>query len=129
MKNLLFFAFSAIILMTAACNKEPGEGGTSTIEGKIWVVDKNNDGEITGEYYGMDEDVYITYGDDQTYSNDFSTSFDGSYRFNYLTPGLYTIFAYSDCDTCDGGMEAVKQTVEITEKKQVIVVPDITVIR
>lgn len=129
MKNLLIVTLSCLVLTAVSCNKEPGEGGTSTIEGKVWVVDKNNDGEITDEYYAMDEEVFIAYGEDQTYSDNFNTSYDGSYRFDHLTPGMYTVFAYSDCDTCSGEMEAVIQTVEITDKKQVVVVPDLTVIR
>lgn len=129
MKKLLFISASTLLVIVSSCNKEPGEGGTSTIEGKVWVVDKNNDGVVTGEYYAMDEDVFIAYGDDQTYSDNFNTSYDGSYRFDNLTIGMYTVFAYSDCDTCASGMSAIKETVEITENKQLITVPDLVIVR
>lgn len=129
MNKLLFITVCSLLLTTYGCNKEPGEGGTSTIEGKVWVIDKNNDGVITGEYYAMDEDVFIAYGDDQTYSDNFNTSYDGSYRFDNLTPGFYAVFSYSDCDTCASGVSAIKETVEITENKQLITVPDLVIIR
>lgn len=128
MKSLILFAATCSILFFTACNKEPGEGGTSSITGKVLVINLNASGDTISQYYGMDEDVYIIYGEDtETYNDKFSTSLDGSFAFNYLTPGKYTIFAYSKCDVCDSGQNAVSATVEITDKKQAIVMDDLII--
>lgn len=130
MKSVIALSTLSIFLIIIGCNKEPGEGGTSSITGKVWVVDLNGSGDTTAQYYAMDEDVYIIYGDQtQTYSDNFNTSLDGSYRFDYLTPGKYTVFAYSDCETCPGGQDVSSKTVEITDKKQVIEVEDLVIIK
>ena len=84
-RTIYFFAFTALFLL--ACNKEPGVGGLASISGKIYVIDLNGAGTDTiDQYYGFDERVYILYGtDDETYDDDFRTSYDGSYRFDNLT--------------------------------------------
>lgn len=117
--------------MTIACTKEPGQGGTSSINGKVLVYNINSFGDTIGTpFYGMDEDVFIIYGDkDDTYDDKFATSFDGSYRFDYLTPGTYTLFAYSRCDTCDDEMMPIKKTVEITANKSTNPISDIIILK
>lgn len=128
MKSLFLFTSLLTATLFMSCNKEVGEGGTSSITGKVWVVNTNNSGAVVGEYYGMDYDVFIIYGENNsTYSDKFSTSYDGSYAFHYLTPGKYTLFAYSKCDTCASGQDVIKKTVEITEKKQEITVEDLII--
>lgn len=117
-----------IALALGSCNKTAGEGGTSSIRGKVWVIDLNAAGEIVGEYYAMDQDVFIIYGDsDATYNDKFATSYDGSYVFNNLVEGTYTIFVYSKCDTCQSGEEVFIKTIEITEQKQLITVDDLII--
>lgn len=129
MKKTLFFSAILILTIFLSCNKNPGEGGTSSITGKVWVVDLNGSGDTVAQYYALDQDVYILYGeDDQTYDEDFSTSLDGSYAFHNLTPGKYTVFAYSKCEACPSGLEVVQKSVEITEKKQTVTVEDLVII-
>lgn len=128
MKSNFLFTSLLTLALFVSCNKEAGEGGTASITGKVLVIDLNNSGAVNGQYYGMDYDVFIVYGENNnTYSDKFSTSFDGSYAFNYLTPGKYTLFAYSKCDTCLGGQEVIKKSVEITDKKQKLVVDDLVI--
>lgn len=55
------------------------------------------------------------------------TSFDGSFEFRYLRPGSYRVFVYSK--DVSGSVSVpptfeVMQTVEITDKKQIIELPD-----
>lgn len=127
MKKILVLLFAAG-LFAVSCNKEAGEGGTSSITGSILVNDYDGSGVFQEQYPGQDEDVYIIYGtEDQTYNDNFSTSHDGSFRFDYLTPGDYTIFAYSRCDTCAGGQEAIKRTINIADKKTVYTVGTIEI--
>lgn len=110
-----------------SCEKEPGEGGTSTITGKIYVLNYNSEGEFRGEYWAQEERVYIMYGDNPIYDDDTRTNFDGTYQFKYLFPGKYTIFAYSNC-TCPADTEPLFETVEIKKRGEEVVVPTITII-
>jgi hypothetical protein len=48
------------------------------------------------------------------------TSYDGSFVFNYLQKGTYTVFVYEDDATQPSGNNVIKQTFEITEKGQVV---------
>lgn len=89
----------------------------------------NSSGQLVSEYYGQEERVYIIYGDADFYGNDTRTSYDGTYEFNYLRKGSYTIFAYSDCDTCASGSEAILITTEITKNNSTVELPDLVVKR
>lgn len=125
MKRLLILtALPAFFLL--ACNKEPGQGGLARISGKLYRIEQDVLGQTIDEYYDADQDVYIIYGtDDNVYDDKFQTSFDGSFEFTNLTPGTYTIFAYSRCDNCVGDDTTVSQVVEITDKKQDIQLEDL----
>lgn len=109
----------------SACENGPGEGGTSTIKGKIFIQNYNGSGNLVSEYYAPEERVYIIYGDADFYGNDTRTSYDGTYEFQYLRKGSYTVFAYSDCDTCASGTEAIKAMTEITDNHSTVELPDI----
>lgn len=128
--KLFFAVFLLAGVMLLSCKKEPGKGGTSSISGKLKIYDINGQGDTLGEFYAMDEDVYIVYGeDDNTYDDRFRCSFDGSYRFDYLTPGKYTVYAYSRCDTCNDGMKPSFRVVDVTEKKTEYTVPDLNILK
>lgn len=125
-KSLILLTFFTFLIIS--CNKTEGEGGTSSIQGKIWTINLNASGEPVSEFYAMDHDVFIIYGESNaTYNDKFATSYDGSYTFNNLTVGKYTIFTYSKCDACPSGQEVISKTVEITEKKQLITVDDLVI--
>lgn len=129
-KFKLFLAVSLTAFFLFSCEKEPGEGGNSTIFGKVYVKDYNGTFTVlNGEYYGQDEDVYIIYGDDKTYSDHVSTNYDGVYEFKYLRPGKYTVYTYSKDSTLQSpsGVYEVKQEVEITEKNQEYEVPELII--
>ncbi len=80
-----------------SCEKEEGQGGTSSITGKVIVRDYNtNFTALVEQYNAPDEDVFIIYGDDVVFGDKTSTNYDGTYRFDYLREGKYTIFAYSE---------------------------------
>jgi hypothetical protein len=110
-----------------SCSKEAGEGGTSSIQGKIFGYDVNTSGIVTDSAYVQDARVYITYGDGTTVDDDIRTSYTGDYIFRGLRKGKYTIFVYSQCNSCPFNQEVVKQTVEITENKQEVIAPDIKI--
>jgi hypothetical protein len=124
-------ALIAFILITilSACLKDPGTGGTSTITGKIYAYDYDSEmNNLRTQYYAPDEDVFIIYGDDSIYSDRTKTSFDGSYRFEYLRQGSYTIFAYSkNVVTKLPPLIAVKVKVELQAGNQVLTIGDIEI--
>jgi hypothetical protein len=117
MRNI--FLMCAILLMMISCEKGPGEGGTSTIRGKIMTydllhndvvnrldtVDNDGDGDKTDGYYTADYDVFIIYGSLESLHDDiYKTSYDGSFHFQYLREGIYTIFIYSECEKDTTGL-------------------------
>jgi len=118
-----------LIILATACTKEAGEGGTATIVGKVYAYDYN--AEMTNlrtEYYAPDEDVYIIYGEDSIFSDRMRTNFDGSYRFKYLRPGEYTIYAYSkNIETKLPPLYAVKKIVTILPDQELVTVEDIEI--
>ena len=97
-----------LVLFFSACEKDEGKGGSATITGKIFVQDYNQEGELKDEYYPGEYSVYLIYGDETTFGDKETTHFDGSYVFEYLYPGNYTVFAYSKCRECPGEREIKK---------------------
>lgn len=117
----IIVALSFIGFFFNGCKKVEGEGGSSTIKGKIYEKKYNSVGGVIAEYNAADERVYIIYGEGSTfYNDDIRTSYDGSFEFNYLQPGKYTIFVYEDCNTCPSGVKEVIVNTEITGKKSVV---------
>ncbi len=127
MRQFLLLLFcSSLALFFSSCQKEAGEGGTAVISGKVFAKDVRN-GFVIGEFYAPDERVYIMYGNSPVYNDDMDTHYDGSYRFRYLYPGTYTIFCYSECDSCASEIEPIIQQVEISKEGEVVELPDIVI--
>lgn len=127
--SMLFFALF-LMLTVSSCKKIEGPGGSSTIEGIIYIIKKNGAGATISEYYAEKEDVYIVYGDDGvSYDDDVKTSYDGSFKFTGLEEGNYTLFVYEDCTSCASGKEALLYPVEIKKKKSTIDLGTITIVK
>ena len=119
-----FLIYALLTISITACNKYPGEGGSSEISGIVIAQKYNAQGEIIEEYPLMDERVYIVYGEESNISDDNTrTSYDGSFRFAFLKKGKYQIFVYSKCPSCPGGDEAIIEKFEIDQNKQKRVLP------
>ena len=116
-----------LFMTISGCNSLPGDGGTSTITGKVYIERYNASGTLYQEYYGSEERVYIIYGDGTTFDDETKTSYDGTFQFQFLRKGTYTVFSYSDCLTCDGSTEVILQTVEITDNHQDVTSADIVI--
>lgn len=121
MNTRLLLILSIIVLaLTNSCKKVEGPGGGATIKGIIQEQKYNALGNIIAEYPAADQDVYLIYGTtDQFYDDDVKTSYDGSFVFNYLQKGTYTLFVYEDDATQPSGTKVVKQTFEITDKNEI----------
>jgi len=132
MKAIRLLILLAILALGAgSCLKGPGEGGTSTIIGKVYAYDYNLEmTNLRATYYAPNERVYLVYGEDSIFSDDTRTSYDGSYRFDYLRPGTYKVFAYSkNLQTRLPPDFAVIKTVQILSDHQVVVVEDIEIVK
>ncbi len=131
-KKSLFFWVLLLGLTAFSCAKEAGEGGNSSIYGKI--IAHNYNAEFTnlkGIYPAADEDVFIIYGSDRSYSERVRTSYEGIYEFKFLRPGDYTIYAYSKDSTLTlaSEMYAVIRKVTVTENKQAVEAEDMKIFK
>ncbi len=131
MRRTLFnslYIISLLILLLPACRKTAGIGGNSTIQGKVKAIYYDVFGnEYT--YYASKVDVYIIYGDEEYFGDDVETSYDGTYEFRYMRKGQYTIFAYSDCDTCLGDTRVEILKTEITNNNSIVKLDDLVIVK
>jgi len=130
--QILLLVFIPISILTFSCKKEEGLGGTSTITGKVIERQYNaNFTVLTKQFYAPDEEVFIVYGDDPVYGDKVTTNFDGTYRFEYLREGNYTIFAYSEdsINYPSPQMIPVIKHIKITKKNQTVTAEDIIILK
>jgi hypothetical protein len=115
-----------------SCSKEPGIGGNSTIYGKIVAYDYNAEfTTLKGIYPAADEDVFLIYGDDYSYSQRIRSNYDGIYEFKYLRSGDYTIYVYSKDSTLTLASEiyAVVKDITIDNNRQTVEVEEIKIFK
>ncbi len=108
------------------------DDGYATITGKIYVYDFNAERlTLLQEYYGPDEDVYIVYADDPFYFDHVKTYYDGTFRFEKLVKGTYTIYALSNdmINKASRQLVPVSKTVTIDTDYQKQDIGDINVVR
>ena len=128
-KGLILSTF-VVLLLVASCAKDAGEGGTSSIKGKVYAKYYNKTfTSLIGETYAPDKDVYIIFGDDVTYGDKQKTCYDGSFEFKYLRKGKYKVYAYSlDTTLTNPSTQfAVIAEVEITKNGETEVTNDIVI--
>jgi hypothetical protein len=132
MKRIPYIVALFIAVALISCEKDEGKGGTSSISGKVMLRQYNTNFTILLEqYYASDEDVFIVYGNDVVYGDKTSTNYDGTFRFDYLREGSYTIFAYSE-DSANFPTRheiPVIRQVNITGKNQDLVVNPIVILK
>jgi hypothetical protein len=127
-----FWLFLAFCLTLASCSKQEGPGGTSRLKGKIKVKEYNQDFTVLKtEYYSQEQDVYLIYGDDAIYSDHFTTAPDGSFEFDYLRKGKYTVFVYESDSTgaSPTGTKPVYSTVVVARNNSSVDMGEITIIK
>jgi hypothetical protein len=120
------------LIIASSCSKEPGDGGSSKITGKVYV--REYDPYFTfliTEYFASDEDIYIIYGDGVTNDDRIKTGPDGDFEFPYLRPGKYRLYVYSADSTMasQSGDIAVYRDAEITKNKQTVDVGTIVILK
>ena len=125
-KTIVLIYMTALLLSLVSCNNKEGEGGTGTVQGYVKLVHHpDDDYQLNVDTLNAAKtDVFIVYGDEEFYGDDTETNPDGFYQFEYLTPGNYTVFAYSTLAT--GEKVAVSETVTL-DRGRVAKVPTIYV--
>lgn len=126
------FGILVFCLSLISCSKEAGEGGNSTIYGKITAWDYNAEfTNLKGIFPAADEEVYIIFGDDFSYSERVRTNYEGIYEFKYLRPGDYTIYVYSKDSTLTlpSEMYAEVRNVTIDDNRQYVEVEEIKIFK
>jgi hypothetical protein len=130
MKTLyLFFLITSITLFTISCKKGPGIGGEASISGKVSGVlynktfNKRLDSGMVGNWT-----VNIIFGEDTSIDGSQKTSYDGSFEFQYVRTGHYTIFAYSRSRKTNLPDSAIILAADITGKKQSLELPMIKIL-
>lgn len=126
-KTKYIFMLIAISALYLSCTKGPGVGGRASITGRIYATNYSNsfvkiDSGYLGEY-----NVYIKYGDDQGIADNTDTDPGGTFKFDYLREGNYSIIVYSKV-LINGHLDsAVVIPVEITSRKQEVSLSDIRI--
>lgn len=110
-----------------SCKKGPGEGGRASIKGKIYTVNYNAALTIPQDsgYLGG-QNVYIIYGDEVGVGDSQDSNNEGAFEFKYLRKGHYKVYVFTKTQT-NHIDTAVVQEVEITDRKQVVELPDFRV--
>ncbi|MBN2520580.1 MAG: hypothetical protein JXB17_08760 [Bacteroidales bacterium] len=95
--------------------------GRSIIKGKILSLDYLTDyTHVIDTSTAIGEDVYISYENDEYYIDDVETNYDGTFLFNDLGKGDYTIYVYSNDPEGTGKEVAITQNISVTQANQVI---------
>lgn len=96
LKNRMLGLATALIALHISCSNPEGPGGDLTLTGQV-IARKYNltFTNLIAEYPALEERVYLIYGNNEIYSEDFRTDFQGRYKFENLQPGNYTLFAYA----------------------------------
>lgn len=128
LKSAKFLLLLFVIMGANSCSFDEGKGGSATIKGKVYLEDYNSDGILVAEGYAPDWSVYIQYGEETVVGNENKTAPDGSYEFDFLHVGNYTIYAYSKCNACPNNKEAISKKVTIDSKDEIVEVEDILVL-
>lgn len=128
--KILFVSILTVVLSIgfSSCKKIEGPGGSSSIVGKVYAEVYDGAGNLLSEFNIAKEDVYIIYGNESTTFDDrVKTSFDGTFKFDYLETGDYQVFVYEKDVTSPSGKTVIILETQITEKKSTVDVGTITI--
>ncbi|MDD4141611.1 MAG: hypothetical protein PHR20_02295 [Bacteroidales bacterium] len=114
----LFLSFLVLpIVLFSSCNIGAGEGGTGSVQGYVKIIMHYDDNYVfqTDTFPAAKKDVFIKYGDNDYFDDDVETDNTGLFRFKYLRPGEYTVYAYSELVT--GELVATEQSITIRKNE------------
>lgn len=87
-------------LVFTSCTQDEGIGGNSHIKGVL--IEKFYNKDFTVFQYELpakDENLFILFGENNVVGDDAETSFTGNFQFNYLWPGNYQLYYFTDDTT------------------------------
>ena len=116
-----FFGSGMIAILTgmsllfSGCESPEGYGGSSSISGNIITEYYNDDYSLFIRHEpSVDEEVFLLFGDDENVGDRVRSSITGSFAFNYLQPGKYTVyFRGEDSTTLDRNQVPVRFDVDL----------------
>jgi hypothetical protein len=113
----------SIIAFLSGCKKEEGTGGDCNIKGKVLLKVYDPEYKVLQKNVpAADENIYIIYGNDDFVSDKVTTSYDGSFEFEYLMPGNYKILAYTEDSSGNLGKKAsVIREIKVEKSKTITV--------
>lgn len=120
-----YVVLAFLLVCFGSCRKEEGTGGLATISGRVYAYDVDRLGNKTDSAYKADVRVFISYGNSTLVDDDTRTGFDGSFSFEWLNKGDYTLWVINECDTCHLGERSDLVKVTIREKKEKVQLPDL----
>jgi hypothetical protein len=89
--------FLPALIIAFSCSKPEGEGGKSSIEGKVYRIDFISDDKQTLDTFpATDYDVYIVYGKGSLQDDRSRTNYQGEFIFRHLREGSYSIYVYGN---------------------------------
>jgi len=117
MRTVLFLVS---VLLVLSCEREPGPGGKSSIEGTLMVKEYNKDFSVLlDERPAQSKDIYINFGDADVIGDDMETNFNGKFKFPFLQPGNYTLWYFSDDTIPKSNSEMVmEQNIKLDNKEK-----------
>lgn len=111
------FLFSLLILFSS-CNYGEGIGGSSSLEGYVYNIVHYDDSFSFRKdtIPAVKEDVFLVFGNNAMdyFGEDIETDQNGFYRFDFLRPGNYKVYAYSE--TADNLRTAVIKDATVAGK-------------
>jgi len=127
MKKLLYFIILGALFV--GCSKSPGIGGTAKLTGFVEAIYVQKGSFDTLSIGAIPEHrVYIIYGDGSLQDDDTRTSPNGGFKFEFLNPGDYKIYTFSETLFNPSGLEEVSAKITIGKKDDEVSVPKLTVI-
>lgn len=124
----IFVFIASISLLLCSCKKEAGDGGNSSISGKVEVIQRavsSNPATGIDTLAAADVEVYIIYGDNIAPDDRIRANYNGEFEFLNLRPGDYRVYVYSDdtTGTINPSSDAfhlmvVSREVTISDKKE-----------
>lgn len=127
MKYLIILILGAL---TVSCTKPPGIGGKAKLTGTVEAIFVQKGSFDTLGIEAMpDYRVYIVYGDGAIQDDDTRTSPNGGYKFEFLNPGDYKIYTYSESLLIPSELEEISTKITIGNKDTDVTIPKITIIQ
>lgn len=114
-------SLAVAFLLISSCSQDEGIGGSCKISGTVVERVYNDDFSLLLEKRSpADEDVFLAFGSNNSVGEKTSTGLNGEFEFNYLWPGTYTLFYYTEDSLYSKEKVARTVVVELSgkEKKQ-----------